>query len=165
MFSYVVKFLTGRLILLTVPYMWPRSKGNALCEVGRIKFYGPKDFVEDCSEAINNVLLKHDKSLYDSLLRGNISLTFYCETRGRITFPSVGLYSIPPSVSRFKAEGICQEVVFRYIQSTEIGIGFQAAMQDSHQRHKRLLKVIRAKMVEWLKKTNYPSKWIECYIR
>ncbi len=131
--------------------------------MGKIKFYGPETFIEQCSSAINEELEKYDKSLKEKILSGKINLTFFHINDGYAMFYTVGLYSVPKQIWSYGSLGICQYMVFRYIQTLEIGIGLSSALKDNSQRHKVLMKNARAKMTAWLIQVKYPGAWIDCY--
>jgi hypothetical protein len=161
--KYLVSYILGRTILAIVPWIWPVSRGNAKGSFGKIEFYGPKAFVEECLKAMNEDLSKYDEILKHHFLNGKISLCFYYEEKRYFMYPSVGLYTIPEKISHYKAQGICQFVVFRYFQSLETGMGLSAALRDNSNRHKKLMLKAKKQMVRWLDKCNYPAGWIDCY--
>ena len=163
MIKYLGFYILGRITLAVVPWMWLPSKGYAKGSIGKIDFYGPKDFVEQCLKAVNEDLPKYDPALKEQFLEGKVSLCFYYEDKLYITYHTVGLYTIPEKIWRYKSEGICQHIVFRYLQSLETGLGLSAALKDNSKRHKELMWKARKKMVEWLDKSKYPAGWIDCY--
>ena len=161
--SYLTSYISGRFTLKILPWMWPISEGNAKGSIGKIDFYGPKYFVEQCLKAVNEELPKYDHALKEQFLEEKNSLCFYYEKKTIFTYPAVGLYIIPENVARFKAEGICQYIVFRYFQSLETGIGLSVALKLNPKRYNELMLVAKKKMVEWLDKSKYPARWKDCY--
>lgn len=163
MVRYLTVYFVGYLSRALVPLMFPSSKGYVKGSIGRIYFYGPKSFVDQCLEGVNAILPMYDKSLQQLFSHGTISLCFYYEEKHYITYHTAGLYTIPSEVVAFQSHGICQHIVWRYFQSSETGVGLLAALKDTPARHKLGLIAARTKMKEWLESTGYSKAWIECY--
>ena len=143
--------------------MFPSSKGYVKGSIGRISFYGPKNFVDQCLEGVNAILPMYDSSMHQLLASGKLSLCFYYEEKHYIEYQTAGLYTIPSEMVTFESHGICQHIVWRYLQSAETGVGFVAALGDTPAKHKACLLKARTKMLQWLKDTGYSVAWLECY--
>ena len=160
---YLVSYIYGRSIVAIVPWLWPISHGNAKGSIGNIDFYGPKTFVDECLKAVNENLPNYDHILNKQFLDGKISLCFYYENKLTIGYHTAGLYTIPEQIARYKSEGICPYIVWRYFQSLETGLGLVSALNENPKRHKTLLITARKKMIDWLEKTRYPGDWKDWY--
>jgi hypothetical protein len=147
--------------------MWPKSKGYIKRSCSRIDFYGSKTFVELCVKAMNEELPKYDSDLRLQIHEANLPLCF-CdgEHRAYLSYPTAGVFTIPEKIWRYKEDGICQFIVFRYLQTLETGIGFTASSKfKSKQDYLAFLRAASRKMIAWLERTKYPKRWISCYTK
>jgi hypothetical protein len=167
MIRYTSSYLLRRLTKAAVPLMWPTSEDYLKRSSGKIDFYGSKTFVELCIKALDEELVKYDAGLKLQICQTNWPLCFYDgEKRAYLSYPTAGVFTIPEKVWRFKEEGICQFIVFRYLQTLETGTGFTASAKlKSRRDYLRRLQMASVKMISWLERTNYPKRWIGCYTK
>jgi hypothetical protein len=162
------------------------EKKSTVAKAGRITFFGDRAFVADCLKAIDQELPKYDPALRRLLCDGNIHLAIYDQNMesdkmakklsGTVEAKSMskqtlyssnlaaGLYGVPETIWRRGPEGICQLIVYRYFQSTELGQGMAAAIRLSDFEFRRT-SLIRARehMRKWLIEVGYPPGWIDYY--
>jgi hypothetical protein len=161
--SGLFSFLVGRTIKILVPFMFPKSEGYVTGTFGRMCFYGPPSFVNECLEGLNQVLPRYDPHLQQTMQSDDTPFFFFLETKFWNAYNTAGVYSISSEIFAFKAHGIGQHIVWRYFQSLRTGVGLVAALKETPAKREANLLQARAAMFAWLKASKYSEAWLECY--
>lgn len=157
-FRYIWRFIIRGLLPLIAASVRLRCFAARYCRwrAGNCLFYGPRDFLDVCSNAVD-LLAKLDPPLYRSLLAQHI--TFWYEPKGFVLLERH--CGIPKSFLLWREQGVLACLVFEYFER-EWALKRPFVLLALVDR-RIVWQQIYAAARSWLKKHDFLDELVQCF--